>query len=294
MGETRRMEWQRGSGGGGGDSGGERNDGAGEGSGGGGGAGPAGERVGEGVLYVKVMTDEQMEVLRRQIAIYGTICEQLVEMHKAVTAHHDSLAGMRLGGLYSDPLMASGSHKIAARQRWTPTTMQLQILETMFKQGNGTPTKQKIKQITIELSQHGQISESNVYNWFQNRRARSKRKQMASLPNSGESEAEADEESPDEKKHRPDSYHHEHLPTGIHNHHYNLQSNAGVNTLPPELNQSQCIYRSNDSSRSSGSSDQMPYENILSTPRLEHLMDKFDMPTSFSPFHPGESYDVLG
>ncbi|CAG7879771.1 unnamed protein product, partial [Brassica rapa] len=34
-----------------------------------------------------------------------------------------------------------------------------------------------IKDITEELRQHGQIAEQNVYNWFQNRRARSKRKQ---------------------------------------------------------------------------------------------------------------------
>jgi hypothetical protein len=30
----------------------------------------------------KVMTDEQIETLQKQIAAYGTICEQLVEMHK--------------------------------------------------------------------------------------------------------------------------------------------------------------------------------------------------------------------
>jgi ferritin-like metal-binding protein YciE len=81
--------------------------------------------------------------------------------------------------------MVHGGHKITARQRWTPTQMQLQILESIFDQGNGTPSKQKIKDITTELSQHGQISETNVYNWFQNRRARSKRKQAASLPNNG-------------------------------------------------------------------------------------------------------------
>lgn len=42
-----------------------------------------------GVLYVKVMTDDQMEILRKQISVYATICEQLVEMHKSLTSHQD-------------------------------------------------------------------------------------------------------------------------------------------------------------------------------------------------------------
>jgi hypothetical protein len=48
---------------------------------------------GEPLGYVKVMTDGQMEVLRKQISIYATICEQLVEMHRALTEHQDSIAG---------------------------------------------------------------------------------------------------------------------------------------------------------------------------------------------------------
>jgi hypothetical protein len=48
-----------------------------------------------GGLGVKVMTDEQMEMLRKQISVYATICEQLVEMHKALSAHQD-FAGLFL------------------------------------------------------------------------------------------------------------------------------------------------------------------------------------------------------
>lgn len=48
-----------------------------------------------GVMFVKVMTDEQLETLRKQIAVYATICEQLVEMHKNLTAQQD-LAGLFL------------------------------------------------------------------------------------------------------------------------------------------------------------------------------------------------------
>ncbi|VAH57546.1 unnamed protein product [Triticum turgidum subsp. durum] len=43
---------------------------------------------------VKVITDEQIEVLRKQISIYAIICEQLIEMHRALTTHQDSIAGM--------------------------------------------------------------------------------------------------------------------------------------------------------------------------------------------------------
>lgn len=101
---------------------------------------------------------------------------------------------MRIGNTYNDPLMTSGSHKISARPRWTPAPTQLQILENIFDQGHGTPNKEKIKEITVELSQHGPISETNVYNWFQNRRARSKRKQQVSAPNCNYAEPEVETE----------------------------------------------------------------------------------------------------
>jgi len=44
------------------------------------------------LMYVQVMTDEQLETLRKQIAVYGTICDQLIEMHRTLSAQQD-LAG---------------------------------------------------------------------------------------------------------------------------------------------------------------------------------------------------------
>lgn len=44
-------------------------------------------------LCVKVMTDEQMELLRKQIAVYAMICEQLVQMHKVFSAQNE-IAGL--------------------------------------------------------------------------------------------------------------------------------------------------------------------------------------------------------
>ncbi|KAL9249832.1 WUSCHEL-related homeobox 8-like protein [Drosera capensis] len=157
--------------------------------------------VDAGTVYVKVMTDEQVEILRTQIAVYAAICEQLVQLHNSLSAQQQQqhLSGARLGNLYCDPLVTSGGHKTTTRQRWSPMPMQLQILESIFDQGTGTPSKQKIKEITAELSQHGKISETNVYNWFQNRRARSKRNQHSAGTNGAASEAETDVESPIEK-----------------------------------------------------------------------------------------------
>lgn len=39
------------------------------------------------------MTEEQLETLRRQISVYATICQQLVEMHKASVSQQASLPG---------------------------------------------------------------------------------------------------------------------------------------------------------------------------------------------------------
>ncbi|KAL3829756.1 hypothetical protein ACJIZ3_018558 [Penstemon smallii] len=142
-------------------------------------------------IFTKVMSDEQMEVLRKQITAYAIICQQLVELHK-------SLTDFGAGNLYHEPLITtSGAQEFTGIHRWTPTPMQLQILERIFDQGTGNPNKPKIKQIATELSQHGPISESNVYNWFQNRRARSKRKQKVTPTNNsyninGESEVETE------------------------------------------------------------------------------------------------------
>ncbi|KAI5064301.1 hypothetical protein GOP47_0020971 [Adiantum capillus-veneris] len=51
----------------------------------------------EGLVAVRgqVMTDEQMETLRRQISVYATICQQLVEMHKATMAQQHALSGTK-------------------------------------------------------------------------------------------------------------------------------------------------------------------------------------------------------
>ncbi|XVF18150.1 hypothetical protein REPUB_Repub10bG0187400 [Reevesia pubescens] len=183
-----------------------------------------------------------------------------------------SLAGGRLGNLYCDPLMTSAGHKITARQRWTPTPVQLQILERIFDQGTGTPSKQKIKEITSELSQHGQISETNVYNWFQNRRARSKRKQqVGGSSNNAESEVETEVDSPNEKKTKPENLH--------------SQQN------PAPRAEDLCFQNPEITS-------ELHFLSVLSNPNSyngdDHLCGKMGMPGSYNIYDQGEDYSMGG
>ncbi|XP_057857668.1 WUSCHEL-related homeobox 12 isoform X1 [Cryptomeria japonica] len=143
-----------------------------------------------------VMTKKQMETLRRQISAFSTICSQLVEMHKVMSQQAYASSQQ----MPNDPFPSGPGFRQPSRQRWTPSPAQLHILERLYEHGNGTPNKQTIKKITSELSQHGLISEMNVYNWFQNRKARAKRKYNHLPLKEGESEVDTDSESYRENK----------------------------------------------------------------------------------------------
>ncbi|XP_050379707.1 WUSCHEL-related homeobox 8 [Argentina anserina] len=251
-----------------------------------------------GVGFVKVMTDEQLETLRKQIAVYATICERLVEMHKNLTAQQD-LAGVRMGNLYCDPLMTSGGHKITARQRWTPTTVQLQILEQLFDQGNGTPSKQKIKEITSDLSQHGQISETNVYNWFQNRRARSKRKQQNATSNNAESEVETEVDSPkDKKKGLQDQMLQSQQNTSAQRAEdlcfQNPEMSSDLHFLDPQSIKEDKLFASSSELRPSRGLGHMSfYDEVLSSSRGNELMTgKMEVGGSYNLFEQEEDYSM--
>ncbi|KAI4386863.1 hypothetical protein MLD38_004751 [Melastoma candidum] len=251
-----------------------------------------GDGVG-GVPFVKVMTDEQLETLRKQIAVYASICEQLVEMHKNLTAQQD-LAGVRLGNLYCDPLMTPSGHKITARQRWTPTPVQLQILERIFNQGNGTPSKQKIKEITTELSQHGQISETNVYNWFQNRRARSKRKLHNANSSNADSEADTEVESPNEIKTKVEVYQ-SHQNSATHDedlcfHRSEISSELNFADSHAKV---ESMYPSDGSLRSRRSLSSITfYDGFLAG--NEQLNGKMEFPGNYGLYHHGDDFGMTG
>ncbi|XP_027925615.1 WUSCHEL-related homeobox 8-like [Vigna unguiculata] len=248
------------------------------------------------MMYVKVMTDEQLETLRKQIAVYATICEQLIEMHKTISSHQD-LAGIRLGNMYCDPLLGSGGHKIASRQRWTPTAMQLQILERIFDQGTGTPSKEKIKEITAELSQHGQISETNVYNWFQNRRARSKRKQQNVAPGvNAESEVETEVDSKDKKTKADDFWSQLNVSAGPSDN-LGFQNHDDLQYLNenPESNKPDSVFPSDGSLRSTRNFNHVPvFDGLLSNPGNGYLTGKIEAPENYDLYQPSDDFDMAG
>ncbi|PON98142.1 Homeodomain transcription factor [Trema orientale] len=65
--------------------------------------------------------------------------------------------------------------------RWTPTPKQLLVLEELYRHGKRTPTAQQIQEITAMLRRFGKIEGKNVFYWFQNHKARDKRKRRKIL-----------------------------------------------------------------------------------------------------------------
>lgn len=61
--------------------------------------------------------------------------------------------------------------------RWNPTKEQINMLESLYKQGLRTPTAEQIQHITARLRDFGHIEGKNVFYWFQNHKARQRQKQ---------------------------------------------------------------------------------------------------------------------
>ena len=73
---------------------------------------------------------------------------------------------------------ASGSNGVpASSSRWNPTKEQINMLESLYKQGIRTPSADQIQQITTRLRVFGHIEGKNVFYWFQNHKARQRQKQ---------------------------------------------------------------------------------------------------------------------
>ncbi|XP_061369194.1 WUSCHEL-related homeobox 14-like [Gastrolobium bilobum] len=125
------------------------------------------------------MTQKQIETLRIQIAAYETLSEQLAEKYRAHRAARQAPPQVTSEVVKPVNMYGGDTSKgiFNMKPRWSPTTEQLQIMEKIFKQVTPNPDRKMINEITAELANHGNISEKNVCNWFQNKRARSKKKQ---------------------------------------------------------------------------------------------------------------------
>ena len=150
------------------------------------------------------MTEQQKYALRQQIASYAHICQQLLQLtHEAALrdlqmsargeydrhATHASSAYPREkqpkkekphkerktpASIFSN----TGVYSVPGKVRWQRTTAQLERLEQLFAIDTTTPRGEKLKQVTEELSALGPIQECNVYNWFQNKKARLKKREQ--------------------------------------------------------------------------------------------------------------------
>ncbi|XP_058735382.1 WUSCHEL-related homeobox 6-like [Vicia villosa] len=60
--------------------------------------------------------------------------------------------------------------------RWSPTPVQLLVLEELYRKGMKTPSAEQIQQIALQLRQFGKIEGKNVFYWFQNHKARERQK----------------------------------------------------------------------------------------------------------------------
>ena len=149
------------------------------------------------------MTEQQKYALRQQIASYAHICQQLLQLtHEAALrdlqmsargeydrhATHVSSAYPREkqpkkekphkerkapASIFSN----TGVYSVPGKVRWQPTTAQFERLEQLFAIDTTTPQRENSKQVTEELSALGPIQECNVFNWFQNKKTRLKKRE---------------------------------------------------------------------------------------------------------------------
>ncbi|CAM8881971.1 unnamed protein product [Rhodiola kirilowii] len=242
------------------------------------------------------MTDEQVEMLRKQIVVYSILCEKLVETHRSLSSQRDR-DGVRIGSAYCDPLLMNCSHKISARQRWAPTPAQLRILENIFDQGNGTPSKQKIKDITTELSHHGPVSETNVYNWFQNRRARAKRKQTVPAANNNDTSGSKEFDSSKDKKAKDEEDYQSHqISTSLNDDgcYKSSAMSSELHSFDPLSSKAETMFSSQDEFKPSATlGDISFYESILSNRGVDQLTGRV-VEGDYHPYHQAEDYNLMG
>eukprot|EP00253_Pinus_taeda_P011947 PITA_11947 len=71
--------------------------------------------------------------------------------------------------------MAEGQS--ATNTRWVPAKEQIDLLEAMYRKGIRNPSPDQIDQIAGRLRMYGNVEGKNVFYWFQNRKARERKRQ---------------------------------------------------------------------------------------------------------------------
>ena len=160
------------------------------------------------------MTEQQKYALRQQIASYAHICQQLLQLtHEAAQrdlqlsargeydTHHASSSYKEKQPKKEKPhkerktpasiFSNTGVYSVPGKVRWQPTTAQFERLEQMLAIDTTTPQREHLKQVTEELSMLGPIAECNVYNWFQNKKARLKKREQDAAKERMEAEMKA-------------------------------------------------------------------------------------------------------
>ncbi|MED6156974.1 hypothetical protein PIB30_019096 [Stylosanthes scabra] len=87
--------------------------------------------------------------------------------------HHPGYGGVEQG---TNNNVQSHNHHHQQGTRWSPTPIQLLVLEELYRQGTKTPSAEQIQQIASQLRRFGKIEGKNVFYWFQNHKARERQK----------------------------------------------------------------------------------------------------------------------
>ncbi|RAL39393.1 hypothetical protein DM860_002926 [Cuscuta australis] len=78
----------------------------------------------------------------------------------------------------SGPSVGSTEERVPElKERWNPKPEQIRILEAVFNSGLVTPMREDIMKIRARIEEYGQVADSSVFYWFQNRKSRSKNRQ---------------------------------------------------------------------------------------------------------------------
>ncbi|KAH6558439.1 hypothetical protein KP509_1Z063700 [Ceratopteris richardii] len=107
------------------------------------------------------------------------------------------------GDIVSPRMRLLYDYRAPAGTRWSPTAEQLRELLALFHIGGiRTPTTAQISHITARLRGYGRIEGRNVFYWFQNQKARERKRRLQLLQKSDSKRAGPSNESSDQRSDR--------------------------------------------------------------------------------------------